>query len=74
MMNKSRLNGVVEKSLIQRGLEKGEPIERKLEELLDTGCECGNKWINNFTLVYCENDFQYVQCEKCKRKHYLKTL
>ena len=73
-MNKSRLNGVVKKFLTQRGLEKGELIERKCEELIENGCECGNKWINDFTLVYCEGDFQYIQCEKCKRKHYLKTL
>lgn len=68
----NRLNGVVEKLLTQRGLEKGEPIERKLEDLIENGCECGNKWISNFTLVYCEDDFQYVQCEKCKRRHYVR--
>lgn len=66
-----RLNGLINKALTQRGLEKGKLIEMKCEELINTGCECGNKNINNFTLCYFDNEFGYILCEKCKTKHYV---
>lgn len=44
-------------------------IEEKLQELTSNGCECGNK--KDFTLIYCEWDFKYIQCEHCRRPHYV---
>lgn len=44
-------------------------IEEKLQELTSNGCECGNK--KDFTLIYCEQDFKYIQCDLCRRPHYV---
>ena len=52
-------------------LEKCKNIENYLIKLLENGCKCGNKNIKKFTLIYCENEFKYILCECCKRKHYV---
>lgn len=55
-------------------LEEQRILENFLKNLLDKGCECGNRNIKNFTLIYCEHKFKYVLCECCKRKHYVKGV
>lgn len=49
-------------------------IEGKLLELMNTGCECGNKNPEEFTLIYCENEFKHILCEKCKKHHHVEGI
>lgn len=56
----------ISESIVKHNYSK---IEEKLQELTSNGCECGNK--KDFTLIYCEQDFKYIQCEHCRRHHYV---
>ena len=64
MMNRTGQNFI--QKILKHNASK---IEEKLQELTSNGCECGNK--KDFTLIYCEQDFKYIQCEHCRRHHYV---
>lgn len=49
-------------------------MENALRQLLREGCDCGNRNLENFVLIYEDNKFKYVLCKCCKKRHYVEGV